>query len=623
MSAFYTLYEDNGDFKVGTILSETDASIALESQHGKRAKIKSSHALLRFREPALGEFIPRAQALADEIDTDFLWEASGEAEFGFNELAREYFGGTPTPVEAAAVLFKLHAAPMYFYRKGRGRYKAAPPDTLRAALAGLEKKRLQAEQIARWVVELERFELPAELRPHLPELLYKPDRSRIETRAVEQACTATGLSSAKLLERCGAFPSSYDYHLGRFLFEHFPRGTEVRGDLRFETPRDLAPADVVAFSLDDAATTEIDDAFSLRHVDGLLRVGIHIAAPACGFRPDDPIDEIARARLSTVYMPGYKITMLPDDVVSAFTLAAGYARPALSLYVDVDPVDFSIRAADTRLESVTVTANLRHQDVDHLNALFALTEPPVESPAAAPFEPELRVLHRFALALEAARGQAGQIFDRPEYLFKLDGERITIIERQRGSPLDRLVAELMILVNRSWGRLLADHAVAAIYRTQSQGKVRMSTAPGEHQGLGVSHYAWSSSPLRRYIDLINQWQLIALLRHKPPPFAANSASLLGAIRDFETTYAAYAEFQDRMERYWCLRWLLQENVNEIEAIVVRENVVKFRDLPLYVRIPSLPAPSSDNLVPGSRVLVEVSRVDLIDSSLDAVYKARL
>lgn len=175
----------------------------------------------------------------------------------------------------------------------------------------------------------------------------------------------------------------------------------------------------------------------------------------------------------------------------------------------------------------------------------------------------------------------------------------------------------MILVNKTWGRFLADHDVAAIYRAQAQGKVRMTTAAGEHQGLGVSHYAWSSSPLRRYIDLINQWQLVALLDGRAPPFARNSASLQGAIRDFEATYSAYGEFQDRMEQYWCLRWLLQEGVTRTAAAVVRENVVKFRDLPLFVRVPSLP-----ELAPGTTVQVEITEIDLIDSTVAAVYVAR-
>ena len=303
----------------------------------------------------------------------------------------------------------------------------------------------------------------------------------------------------------------------------------------------------------------------------------------------------------------------PPSVVDAFTLAAGAARPAVSLYLDVDPASFEIISEHSRLELIDITANLRHHEIEHLNEVFATGNRDDATPHGA----ALHWLHRFAVALEAARGQANQTFDRPEYVFSVENDIVTITARRRGEPLDKLVAEMMILVNRSWGKLLADHDVTAIYRLQSQGRVRMTTAPGEHQGLGVSHYAWSSSPLRRYIDLINQWQLIALLRSEPPPFERNSASLLGAVRDFELTYAAYGEFQERMEHYWCLRWLIQNETRSAEAVVVRDNVVKFRELPLYVRVPSLPTGTP----PGTEVMVEVRAIDLIDSTIDAVYKS--
>jgi exoribonuclease-2 len=117
---------------------------------------------------------------------------------------------------------------------------------------------------------------------------------------------------------------------------------------------------------------------------------------------------------------------------------------------------------------------------------------------------------------------------------------VRIVARKRGSPIDTLVAEMMIFVNSEWGRLLADAGVAAIYRSQNNGKVRMSTVPAAHQGLGVAQYIWASSPLRRYVDLLNQRQLIAWVRGEPPPYPAKSERLLTAMRDFEQVYEIYA-----------------------------------------------------------------------------------
>ena len=607
------LYEENGAFKVGAILADGDTSLQVEAPHGKRSKIKANAVLLRFEQPALGEFMARAEAIAAEIDTGFLWECCGETEFGFADLAKDYCGHAPTPLEAAGILIKLHAAPAYFYRKGKGHYKAAPADILKSALAAIEKKRVQAELAAAWTAQLVRFEMPEALKPLVNELLYKPDRGRIETKAVEEACTQTGLSAAKLLERCGALASSHDYHLGRFLYEYFPKGAEFFGTADFSAPNELPQADVRAFSLDDATTTEIDDAFSLTQLPGgMVRVGIHIAAPALGIQPQSVLGRSARERLSTAYMPGLKITMLPRAAVEAFTLAEGLSRPAVSLYVDCDPETFAINAEFSRVENVPIVANLRHQQVESLDDAF-------ESGAPAPglpFVDELRWLWQFAQKLEALRGKASNMQDRLEYNFYVEDDRVSIEARRRGAPLDKLVAELMILANHRWGKMLDENGVAAIYRAQGGGKVRMTTSALPHEGLGVSHYAWSSSPLRRYVDLVNQWQLIALLSEKAPPFAANDADLLATLRDFEMTYAAYNEFQNSMEHYWCLRWLRQNALGETGAEVLRDNLVRLNRIPFVTRVPSLP-----DLPAGSKVVLEVGEIDFIDATVKLVFKA--
>lgn len=605
-------YEEDGGFKVGNILTDNTTSLQVENTHGKRSKIKSANVMLRFAQPGLSEFLAQAEQVAADIDVDFLWEASPPDEFNFDVLAQEYFGHAPNPIEAAGALIRLHGSPMHFYKKGKGRYKAAPADALKSALASAEKKRLQAELQARYTEQLSAFQLPAEFADKLAMLLYKPDRNTLEVKALEAACAHTHLSAAHLLHRCGALPSTRDYHLNKFLFENFPRGTAFP-EVTVEEHPELPQAAVNAFSIDDASTTEIDDAFSLeKSANGNWRIGVHIAAPALGIAPNSPIDVIAAQRMSTVYMPGDKITMLPDNVVQAFTLCADKVCPALSLYVEVNEA-LEIVGSESRLERLHIAANLRH---DTLEPLFN------EDTLAAgkldyPYAPELKLLWDFANRLEAGRGKsADSNAQQTDYTFHIEDDHVTIGERRRGSPIDKVVSELMILANSSWGKLLDEHEVAGIYRTQNNGKVKMSTVAAPHQGLGVAHYAWSSSPLRRYVDLVNQRQLISVLRSEAPAYAKNDTALFAILRDFDTAYTTYNEFQRNMERYWCLRWLLQEDVKQIEATVLRENLVKMRNIPLVGRIPSLP-----ELPANTQVTLEIGAVDLLDLDFDAKYLA--
>ena len=173
----------------------------------------------------------------------------------------------------------------------------------------------------------------------------------------------------------------------------------------------------------------------------------------------------------------------------------------------------------------------------------------------------------------------------------------------------------MIVANSIWGGLLADKNIACLYRAQTQGKARMTTSPLPHEGLGVAQYAWMTSPLRRYCDLVNQWQLIACLKGETPPFSQKSAELFGTMRDFEATYGAYADFQRLIERYWCLRWLQQHGISEIDATVRREQLVKLDHLPLLLRIPSLPA----DIGQGRRVRLTVETIDLLGPELTCRY----
>ena len=626
-------FDESGDFKAGSAMSQQGEAYQVEMPSGKRTKVRAKDVLLQFASPAPSEFMADAHAIAEEIDLDFLWEVAGQDEFGFAELGTEYFGHDPKPHEAAGLILRLHAAPIYFYKKGKGRYKAAPEASLKAALAGVEKKRQQALVQAQYVEELKAHRLPDAMRPLVLQLLFKPDKNSIEYKALDAACSELQIAPQRLMLAVGGIKSPKDLHFSKFLFESFPKGIAFP-EITLPAVPSLPVADVQAFSIDDVTTTEIDDAMSVtRLADGKVRIGIHIAAPALGIKRDDALDVLARQRLSTVYMPGDKITMLPDTVVEVFTLAEGKVCPALSLYVTLDTADWSVLATETRAECVPIAANLRHNDLD----AYVTEENLASDVGDYPYKEDISLLWKWAQLLEQGRMAKRESFGlRPEqnnridFNFYVENDIVSIQRRKRGAPLDKIVAELAILTNSTWGKLLHEHGVPGIYRAQGGGsgngwaakmQVRMQTHAAPHQGLGVDQYAWSTSPLRRYTDLVNQWQILACIEHGVTaplvaPFKQRDADLFAIVSAFDAAYSAYAAFQSDMERYWCLRWLSQEKGQEdtmkVEATVLKDEILRLIDIPLVIKLSGMP-----QVARGSQVKLDLLRWDEVDLTIEA------
>jgi exoribonuclease-2 len=631
------LFEDAGKFLAGRVMTETDTSVQIELDSGKRVKVKAANVLLKFDKPPPAELVAAAQLLAQEIDLDLAWEFAPDAEFSFADLARDYFEASAGLEKQAAALFRLFEAPHYFRRLGKGNFKKASAEIVKAALLGIERKKLVAAQIEGWATELVAGQCPQPVREQLYKLLFKPDKNAPEYKAVVEAARLSQKAPLDLLKGAGAINSPYLFHWKRFLFESFPKGTGFPALAAPAIKETLALAAVRAFSIDDSQTTEIDDALSVQGLGtGTVVFGVHIAAPGLAFAPDAPIDKVARERLSTVYMPGHKLTMLPADVVQAYTLTAGRDCPSVSLYVTMDEATLAITGSETKLERVPIVANLRHDQLDSVVTEASLTG---AAEAAYEFAPELAFAFRLARQLKAqrevVRGKP-ENFNRPDYNFRLEGsdggepqgtERVLITTRQRGSPLDLVVAEAMILANSTWGGWLAECGVPGIYRSQASMapgvKVRMGIRPAPHAGMGVAQYTWATSPLRRYVDLVNQWQIIACARHGrtaalAAPFKPKDVALFAIISAFDSAYAEYNGFQSGIERYWALVSLAQNDITELNAVVMKDGLVRADDLPLVFR-----ALGAEGLPRGAHVRVRLQGTDLLNLDLHASVATRL
>ncbi len=640
----HLLYEEGGDIKIATVQSASGTGDAeswqATSLTGKKIKLKAKEVWLRFEKPEAQAVMDEASALSKEIDLQFLWDCAPEEEFGLVDVSKEYFGDQAAISQQVSLAIALQSAPVFFRRKGRGRFQRAPLEQLEAGLAALERKQKELDQQGVWQQELVAGVFPETLKSQAKQLLFSPDKNTSAYKALIAACTEMGESPAQLMIRCGAIDSPLDYHQGMFLKAHFPSGAAHNESNTVDSAAydavaaQLPLAGVRAFSIDDSGTTEIDDALSVTALsDGAHRIGVHIAAPGLVISRDDPLDQLARNRMSTVYFPGNKITMLPDSVIAQFSLDEGKSCPALSIYVDIDRQGQILEGSlQMRAELVPIAANLRLENLEDKISEASLQD---ES-SDYPYRQELAILWGAAKHLHAQR-QEKRIANglRAEQLGVVDPnalardfhfqikevngvERVEITPRQRGSILDTIVAEWMIYCNSASGRLLADHGLPALFRTQKGWgplRTRMQTTPGPHEGLRLDYYAWSTSPLRRYSDLVNQWQLIALAKHgvaakMVAPFPPRDSNLMGIAADFESCYQAYAEYQDRLEKYWCLRWLAQDGApKKLFVRHLKEGMSRLEPIPLHLPIPELATHPR-----MTRAEVSIADVDLLQLS---------
>ena len=597
-------YEESGQFKVAAIVQKNDATYQVDTQHGKRTKVKANNVFAEF-DGDMAVFLENAQAQAADIDTDLLWEVCGEEEFSAEAIAEEYYGHAPTKTELAATLIALYAAPMYFYKKAKGVFKAAPEETLKQALAAIERKKQQDAQIDAWAEALKRGEMPSEIAADLKTILHAPDKQSLTYKAFTKAADALKISAYELAKKTGGITSIPQYLQDGFEIKYFPKGTGFP-DLPLPEMPDLPKADVTAFSIDDESTTEVDDALSLTDLgNGTKRVGIHIAAPSLAIKPGDKMEKNIMERLSTVYFPGGKITMLPENWIAAFSLDAGAYRPAVSIYFDVDS-EFNVGEPTCKIEAVNIAENLRIQTIEpHFNAETGLDE---TGEMMFAHHQDLIWLHQFAVALQKARGKyEPNRAPQYDYSIELDEEgNVSVVRRERGSPIDTLVSEMMILANSTWAQMLHDNDLPGLFRVQPAGKVRMSTKSEPHIGMGVQHYGWFTSPLRRAADYINQKQLLSLIDDTAEPlFQQSDAELFAALRDFDTAYAAYADFQRQMEAYWSLVYLQQQGTSELTATILKEDLVRIEGLPLVTRATGIPF----DALPKSQVLLKITELD--------------
>ena len=548
-----------------------------------KKKIKPNQIIVKIDSDNHEDFNQKVNELKQDIDITTFAELIEDCDkfISIFELTKIYFSDNYTNIQLISLLFALYEQNLLFSHDGCGNFSKDSQNVIENKLKNIEEQKQYQEKYNNIYQSFINLEKPDLGDIDIIKIINKSDKNSMIFSALYNASKTLKLDIVELCYKIGLIDDLADFFLKSFIRDSFPSGiryntieSHIFDNIKIEDNSST----VYTFSIDDENTSEIDDAFSVKLLndEGYL-IGVHISAPAI----NSSLEQMVSDNISTIYYPHGKITMLPENIIKLYSLDEGQVVTVVSIYFVIDK-SFEIKDYYSKLEKVSVAKNLRIEELEPLMS---------EDNESQEFlyKKELDILYNFALALEQKRGKPSVNSISVDYSFKIDENcHITIKPRYRGNKIDKTVSELMILANCSWGRLLTNHFIPAIYRVkQPNTPVVMTLNADSHTGLNVSYYTWATSPLRRASDYVNQRQIIAMLLQSKHNYDATNHILLNVVDNFDKTYNQYINFQNNMERYWSLKYLLQENITEIDAIFVYKTKVQLMGVPIELDVQGL------------------------------------
>ena len=369
------------------------------------------------------------------------------------------------------------------------------------------------------------------------------------------------------------------------------------------------------FTIDSKKTRDYDDAFSiLEWTENRIDIALHIADLSEFIQPGNPLFEEAETRISSVYTLKKVFPMLPPLLSEDyFSLKAGEERSVMSFSFNLFR-NGEWLCKDIEFSLVQVDQNLSYEQAD------------------CSIEQEDTFWGIFSNCCQAMRqkriAQGALDFERKEVDIDISNpDQIRITPINRNSPANMLVEELAILVNQEVGKFYKEFQCPGIYRVQApyemihelkEGEkltprhmviepVRLSTHPEKHAGLGCDYYIQATSPIRRFSDLVAQYQLAHYLRNGEIVF--EEEQLMGWAEQIQTTQRVYAKAEREIADYWKAKYLSQHMGEVFSATIKRHfrmgnTEVNFEEIQYTVQVSNL----SQN-EPGDRVSLKIENVD--------------
>ncbi len=598
-------YYDSRKISCGLILEIEVRKIRILNDQGKETKISINRALNCNQDPdfpvnagkdtqvsRLKAISAEREEIKNKIDLRELWEiiVVDAEEITLEDLSDLFFGNQNNPSASASLMRAIFEDKTYFKLKA-DIIEIPSPDRVQQALAQREKE-LQKTRFtaisAEFIMSLKNSDsvsgkdAPAGLLSLLEEAALL-GRDWMENKQVKdifgQAGMLQGWDPFRVLVELGVWSPDENITIRsenipiEFSAEIQTMAEKAANKQSLSDRMDLTDERLI--SIDSIFTRDIDDALSLKISDQTLTLGIHITDVAHYIDHDSEFDLAIRKRATSIYLPENMIPMIPTVLSEqAASLRAGEVRPAISLLANfnknLELIDYEI------LESrINVSERLSYEEADELIKIKD--------------SPEF-LMHQIALALRKVRIKNGAIiFKDPElHVHVLPDGMIEANIRDRETPSQILVSELMIFANHLFAKYLRLNEIPAIYRSQPPPLDRidlgeeydpvisyrckkalsrgdLSTQPGQHSTLGLDVYTTGTSPLRRYTDLLIQRQLKASLSKKTP---LDLADVEEALMEIYFKLERATQMERERQRYFLLRYLETQKDTEFECVVL-------------------------------------------------------
>ncbi len=594
-------YRKRREPTLGVVLSVHPGKFSVLSEDGKRYAVEPKKIVLLTGITVSETLIDSEKKLEmrkwrrdleekrDSVDLETLWQCVVEEQetVSFEEILDLYSGKEQVSMEQRLLLFwAVDKSTVYLTRAEDG-YLVRSREEVSKILHALElreEREQRAQAAVNWARSVLNGEAPSVVDENHSGFLELIERYVIDLDGYERAKEAKGFlydvglkeveSAVEFLIKTGFWKKDDDPESKKiaFHFRHSQRALE-EAEALFNVQDSFAGltdrTDLEVFSIDSETTQDMDDAVSLETHGDRITLGVHISNVAHVVSRGCFLDQGARERAETVYFPEGRVDMFPRELVSKkLSLTAGDPRPALSLFATFKKEDFALIDYHFETTVIRVSKNLTYAEATEI---FHRTQ----------WGKSLVVL---ANSLRNGRVEKGAfIVQLPELKIRVgDQDGISISKDYMDSPAHNVVSECMILMNRLSGAFFDKNEIPALFRSQAQEidpeareidpadvlfpvKVIkhlkpsfVTSKPEAHKSLGVTSYVQMTSPIRRYMDLLMQRQLIFWLEEQKIYYSESELEDTNTRVSLATREIKNA--QRSRHRYWLIRYLLEKDL---------------------------------------------------------------